>query len=175
MAYVEILTSYLVLAPDVWEDRFQVVLREQGWPQTQLVNLAIADYFQRNTDYYVAAAQLDAQARGYDGTKGAYYQDLLEDNLQPWSDGLRPDFPSSPLKRITDAGEARKNQHRLKQIRLSEYNAALIRLALEVDDLTLIQLTSRIIDWHFREYWDAKGGYQWQILGSEQETFEPES
>ena len=174
MAYREILTSYLVLTPEVWEGKFQVILKEQGWSQTRFVNMAIADYFRENIDYYLKAAGLDAAARGYEGVQGPYYQDLLANDLRPWADGLRPDFPSSPLRRIADAGEARKNQHRLKQIRVSEYNAALLRLALEVDDLTMIQLTSKIVVWHFLEYWDSNGGYQWQMAGSEQETLEPE-
>ena len=174
MAYREILTSYLVLTPEIWEGKFQVILKEQGWSQTRFVNMAIADYFRENIDYYLEAARLDAEARGYEEFQGAYYRDLLRNDLQPWADGLRPDFPNSPLRRIADAKEARKNQHRLKQIRVSEYNAALIRLALEVDDLTLIQLLSRIVIWHFLECWDVKGGYRWQIEGAKQETLEPE-
>ncbi|MEM8610459.1 MAG: hypothetical protein AAGF93_00460 [Cyanobacteria bacterium P01_H01_bin.105] len=177
MRYREIATSYLVLPPELFEKQFQVVCPPKnlakGWTQTGFVNWAIADFFRVNIDYYLEAGKLDAEARGYQGFEGDYYQDLLEDNLEPWANGLRPRFEDSPLRQIVDAKEARKNQHRLKQIRVSEYNAALIRLALEIDDLTLIQLTSRIVIWHFWEYWDAKGGYQWQIDGAESETLEP--
>ncbi|MEM9008563.1 MAG: hypothetical protein AAGE59_34265 [Cyanobacteria bacterium P01_F01_bin.86] len=174
MSYVQIQTSYLVIEPELWDKKFQVALGMQGGTQTGFVNKIIEDFFRHNLDYYLEAARLDAEARGYDSFQGAYYRDLLSNDLNPWTDGLRPDFQNSPLKRITDAKEARKNQHRLKQIRVSEYNAALIRLTMEIDDLTLIQLTSRIMVWHLHQYWDVKGGYQWQIAGSKQETLEPE-
>lgn len=174
MAFKEILTSYIVLGSELWA-KFEIVVKEQGWSQTRFVNAAIADFFRLNIDYYLEVAKIDAEARGYSRMDSAYYQALLEADLQPWGgDGARPDFPDSPLKRIADAGEARKNQHRLKQIRVSEYNAALVRLALEVDDLTLIQLLSRIVTWHFDQYWKIKGGYQWQMVGAEQERLEPE-
>ncbi|MFG6101132.1 hypothetical protein U2F10_02690 [Leptothoe sp. EHU-05/26/07-4] len=173
-SYVQIQTSYLVLGSELWE-KFQTALGMRGGAMTGFVNAIVADFFQQNLDYYLAAGKLDAEARGYNGVQGAYYRALLEDDLKPWQEkGLRPDFPTSPLKRIADAGEARKNQHRLKQIRVSEYHAGLLRLAMEVDDLTLIQVTSRIVIWHLLEYWDVKGGYQWQISGGVQETLEPE-
>lgn len=174
MAFREILTSYLVLEPKL-RKKFESIIREQGWSQTKFVNAAIADYFQRNIEYYLKAAKIDAKARGYNDMGSAYYQALLDNDLEPWGgDGARPNFPDSPLKQIADAREARKNQHRLKQIRVSEYNAALLRLALEVDGLTLIQLLSRIVTWHFDQQWKVKGGYQWQMLGAEQKRLEPE-
>ena len=141
---------------------------------TGFVNEVIRDFFFQNLDYYLESAELDARGRGYrKGCKGKYYTDLIALNLRPWKNDIRPNFLDSPLKEIADAGEARKNQHRLKQIRVSEYQVGLLRLAMKVDALTLIQVTSRIVTWHLKTYWDVRGGYQWQRRGSEQRTLRP--
>ena len=105
---------------------------------TGFVNELLRDFFRQNLDYYLEAADLDAKSRGYRRGVSTYFDDLISLQLKPWRKDVRPDFSDSPLKQIADAGEARKNQHRLKQIRMSEYNLALLRLAMEIDSLTLI-------------------------------------
>ena len=173
MPYVEIQTSYLVLEPELWQ-KFEQAFDLRGGMLTAFVNQILEDYFRVNSEYYVECAKLDAKARGYKELRGAYYKDLVENDVKPWSGDLPPEFGLSPLSRIRGTSGARKNQHRIKQIKLSEYHVAMLRLSMEIDDLTLIQVTSKIVVWHLHQYWDATGGYQWQIAGSEQETLEPE-
>jgi hypothetical protein len=174
MPYKLIATSYQVFRPAFWNDKVSVAMAETGWSQAGLTNKAIEEYFEVTAQHYIDVARLDADARGYDEPGGDYYEALESGELAPWADNLRPDFPQSPLARITDCGNARKNQHRLKQIKTSTHNAVLVRLVMEVEDLTLIQFTSRVVVWHFARHWDKQGGYNWQITAAEQGVIEPD-
>ncbi len=179
--YVKLPLNNLHLTDDIW-DKYMAAVR-CSWMQTTLLSHLVYSYCFAAGKFYRGLTIQDAQARGYTVEERGeppqmqparqYFRDLRNwDNLNALR---RPAgtliYPASPISAIPDP-KKRGNTRRIKELRIGYYNAAMLRLMKEVDQLDVTQLLSRIVIWHFAGYW-KKGSYTWQLAGTHQETLTP--
>lgn len=142
--------NYIYMRPET-KERFDQACEEIGWAlRTQAVQCLKA-FSREHKDYYISCALMDAEARGM--TQEEYYRVLRDegaDKLKSYID-MRPGFPPTPLDRIPPIDEIRQKYNKVS---LTGYNLVLLRVAQIVDRGTMIQLVSRIIEYHFQKYWD---------------------
>ncbi|MEM9805993.1 MAG: hypothetical protein AAF959_11995 [Cyanobacteria bacterium P01_D01_bin.56] len=118
--------------------------------------------------YYADCAELDAAARGL--SVEAFFNACINwDAELPSYTGDRPTFKPYPLATIPDVETTPDNRRRVKVIRTSQVNGALLRVACVVDRCTLITIMSRLLRWHFDQYWEKS--YAPQIRAAQAKSF----
>lgn len=136
-------------------ERFTAASESLGWPYRSLAQQVIHAFFAKHRDFYANAAIKDAAARRM--TEEDYYRvlrDKSEEDLGRYVSG-RPGFGPAPLDPIEPipTGEAFKQKY--NTITLSNYNYALLRVSRIVDTAPLTQVVSRLVKYHFDNYWDT--------------------
>ncbi|MDB9529611.1 hypothetical protein PN498_26710 [Oscillatoria sp. CS-180] len=142
-------------------ERFNSASEHVGWPYRTLVQQVIHAFFGKHRAFYIEAAIKDAEARGMQ--ESDYYRilrDESEDELNRYISG-RPGFGPAPLDPIEPISTSSEFKQKYNTITLSNYNYVLLRVARIVDTGPLTQVVSRIVDYHFSNYWESN--YLFQI------------
>lgn len=127
-------------------------------------------YGKANLSYYQQAAELDAVARGFTQHKGEHYRRLRNwENLPPYQ-LERPSFDQSPLIAIP-APDVSLQRMSFTRFKCSGRNAAVLHLAMLIEQTNIQKLMTRILRWYYSRYWgDA---YLSQLAADDQETLSP--
>jgi hypothetical protein len=138
------------------------------WSESGLVRQAIAAYFKVHLDYYVECSYRDLEAR--EMAVEDWYTTLRDKSIEelPRYKRGRPAFGATPLDTISPVDTGFKNKRRYGTISLGGFNFVLLRVAQLVDLGPQTQLISRIVKYHFDQYWETN--YLPQIEFDEQTT-----
>lgn len=164
----EIPLGYIYASPTYLE-KYLATCNYLGWNKTSLLNQVLNSYFAAHWRYYAAASELDATARGLSVNQ---FFDVCNDwkHDLPGYQCLRPRFEPSPLSQGPNPQVSKANCQRIKSIRIGLANGALLRIACIIEQARLIDVSGRILQWHFDEYWE--NSYAPQIKAAQQSSFE---
>lgn len=159
-----------VLMTEETHQRFVAACDQLGWARKSLVQQCIQSYFAKHRAYYCEAAIADAKARGID--QSGYYSLLREgdDSDLPNYLDLRPSFGESPIATTPPVPTDPENRRKYSTVTMGDFNYVLLKVAKLIDNETWAGLTSRVISWHFSNYWER--AYLPQIQMDEQKTFQ---
>lgn len=168
--YRRVTISAVYGLPSTWE-KFDASCEELGWNKKTFLTQLLHSFGSRYIDYYREAAELDAIARGFESHCGDYY-----DLLSNWGDlpkyvQVQPPFTPSPLAEIPDIPTGKENRRTFSYISCSGANSAILRIATIVERSSPPQTISRIMEWHYGEYWGK--GYLRQIESDRQRRLDP--
>ena len=169
--FCEVSVSYVYGSPETWE-KYDKACDEMGWQKKTLLTQLLHSYGSRELAYYQGAAQMDAVARGFAAHQGEHYQLLRDWGELPRYTGSQPPFERSPLADIPDVPNGAAGRRSFRSIRCSGRNSAILHLATIVERSNVPQTISRIMLWHFDQYWHP--GYISQLEADRQSTINPE-
>ena len=152
MSYKKIDINYCYIGPSELE-RFNTAQELTGWAKTVILTQIAQTYGKVYEDYYAEAAELDAVARGYECHRGSHFDALCDWNkaLPPYQNA-RPIFEASPLASIPMPDKS-VGRYGFNGFRCSARNAAIIRLALEVEQTNIQIFMSKAFIWYYARYW----------------------
>lgn len=169
---LDIHLQYLYAEPDDWA-KYDAAVTSLGWMRTTLLSQLVSGFMGKHWKYYAECADLEAKARGI--SPGQFFEECCADfpsepptkaNGGPkypgWGAKLtarldpkaRPLFLPSPLATVVRIEQTKANRQRVKTLWLGLNNAALLRVACEVEQCTLTPLISLILRYHFEQYWE---------------------
>lgn len=159
-----------VLMTDETHQRFVAACDQLGWARKSLVQQCIQSFFTEHRPFYCNAAIADAEARGI---KQSEYYSLLrngdEGNLPDYLK-LRPSFGESPIATTPPVPTDTGNRRRYSIVTMGDFNYVLLKVAKLIENDSWAGITSRIVSWHFSNYWESV--YLPQIAMDEKRTFE---
>lgn len=171
MPFVTVPIAYLYAEDDYWQ-KYMTVCEEIGWPKSSLISHWLNSYCSVNKLWLQEAAELDAIARGYAGSKGEYFKVCRDwKEIRPYS-GARPVFANNPLATIPKVSISKTTRRSYHSIRASAVNAAFFRLVCEIEADNKQNVLSRIAVWYVTKFWERS--YQWQLNANEQLAFSPD-
>lgn len=152
------------------QEKFEAAINIAGWGKSVILTQIAQTYGKVHDDYYSRVAELDAKARGFEQHKGDHF-DMLSDwkELPPYADS-RPIFEPSPLASIPNPDRSLP-RYSFSQFRCSARNAAILRLALVVEQTNMQVLMSKMFVWYYSKYWPL---YLPQLASVEQRTISPD-
>ncbi|KPQ33010.1 MAG: hypothetical protein HLUCCA11_19820 [Phormidesmis priestleyi Ana] len=159
-----------VLMTDETHQRFVAACDQLGWARKSLVQQCIQSFFTEHRSFYCNAAIADAAARGIHQNQ---YYSLLRDGDEgklPVYLNLRPSFGESPIATTPPVPTDTSNRRRYSTVTMGDFNYVLLKVAKLVDNDSWAGITSRIVSWHFSNYWENV--YLPQIAMDEKRTFE---
>ena len=164
----EVRISYIYASDETWS-KFEQACDRLGWQSKALIQQIIHSFFAKHKDFYCQAALADAEARGMQ--EQDYYVALKsgpDADLSPYKKH-RPDFGSTPLAIIPDPEASKENRRRYNMVTLSDFNYVLLHSAMLVERANPVEIVSRIVAWHFIEYWERS--YLPQIRHDDEHRF----
>jgi hypothetical protein len=169
--FCEVTVSYIYGSPKTWE-MYEASCKELGWNRKTLLTQLLHSFGSRHLAYYQEAAEMDAIARGFDSHKGEHYQLLRDWGDLPQYVGSQPPFRPSPLVNIPPVPTTKEGRKSFRSINCSGRNSAILHLATIIERSNVPQTMSRIMLWHFSEYWGR--GYITQLESDQQQTLNPD-
>jgi hypothetical protein len=151
------------LPEEPWQ-QVSEIQRYFGFTLKNFLTHSIHGFLSRNQEYYIEAALIDAAAR--EMTPQEHYR-ALRDGI-PLKPVVRHALlPQSPLQGVACLKSPETFRHS-RTVELSEFDAILFRLALQLEGETAITVTSQIVLSELAAHW---GHYHRQILSAEQENY----
>lgn len=149
----EIRLSYIYVSDANWK-KFEEVCDRVGWQSKALVQQIIHSFLAKHRDFYADAAAADAAARGM--AESDYYREMEQGSeAEPTAyKSIRPDFGSTPLAVIPDPEATKETRRNYNRVTLGDYNFALFHAVKIIERTSNAELVSRIVAWHFSEYWE---------------------
>ena len=152
------------------QEKFKTAENIAKWGKGTILTQIAQTYGKVNLDYYAEAAELDAVARGFKQHQGEHF-----DLLSSWQDlpkyvESRPIFKPSPIAAIPipDSSMPRVS---FSRFHCSKRNAAVLKIALIVDNTNIQILMSQLFVWYYARYWDL---YKPQLEAVEQRCIKPD-
>lgn len=152
MSYRKIDINYCYIGPSELE-KFETAQDLTGWAKTVILTQIAQTYGKVHEDYYAEAAELDAVARGFEKHQGDHFDALCDWSkpLPPYKEA-RPLFDPSPIATIPMPDKS-VGRHGFNGFRCSARNAAIIRLALEIEQTNIQIFMSKAFTWYYARYW----------------------
>ena len=169
MNYVRIDINYCYIGKEELV-KFKTAQNLTGWAKTVILTQIAQTYGKVYADYYAEAAELDAKARGFAQHKGEHFDALCDWNIElPAYSEQRPIFEPSPLASVPMPNKS-VGRHSFNGFRCSARNAAIIRLACEIEQTNIQIFMSKAFTWYYARYWDL---YLPQLASVEQHCIQP--
>lgn len=167
--FCEVSVSYVYASPETWE-KYTLSCDELGWNKRSLLTQLLHSFGSRELAYYQKAAEMDAIARGYPSHEGEHYERLRDWKELPRYTGSHPPFERSPLADIPEI-PTNTPRYSFRAIRCSGRNSVILHLATIIERSNIPQTLSRIMLWHYSQYWEK--GYTQQLKADNQSTLSP--
>lgn len=162
--------GYVYQLPDIWP-KYEAAISLIGWRKAVILTQIAQVFAKANAEYYNQCAEMDAVARGFTQHQGKHFDLLVsDDDLPDYTDGIKPIFPPSPLAAIPDP---KKNTPRYSfgQFRCSSRTAAVLKMALIVDQPNINMLMTKMFSWYYPRFWNL---YLPQFAAVEQRRILPD-
>ena len=160
--------NYVYMSADI-EEKFKAAVNVAGWGKATILTQIAQTYGKVNADYYYQSAELDAVARGMKHHQGEHFELLANwDELPPYK-SERPIFGPTPLATISNPDRSLP-RHSFSQFKCSTRNAAILKMALIVEETNIQILMSKMFVWYYSKYWHL---YQPQLQSIKQKTISP--
>lgn len=160
--------NYVYMSSET-QEKFKTAVNIAGWGKATILTQIVQTYGKVQLPYYQKVAELDAMARGFKQHQGEHYRLLSSWEELPSYTNDRPIFDPSPLAAIPNPDKSLK-RHSFSQFRCSARNAAVLKLALIVEQSNVQIVMSKMFVWYYARYWDL---YRPQLEAMEQETISP--
>ena len=149
---VKLFLPYLYLSEGDRE-KLAAVDDSLGWNKPNFFNQCLSSFAARNADFYQEA--LEQAAAAMEVEEGDLYN-LLRDGREPEIPPYKtaePDYGVTPLSAVVNVSTEPGDRFRLSPFDCSGRNVVTLRLAALVQKDSAVLTLSRIIRWHFDNYW----------------------
>jgi len=151
--------------------RYNRACQDLYWADSGLLRQCISAFFKVHQAYYVECAYKDLEARGM--AVSDWYRTLRDGSIEdlPQYRRGRPIFGPTPLDPVPPVVTSAEGRRRYATVSFGGFNLVLLRTAQLVDLGPLTQLISRIVVYHFDQYWQTN--YLPQLEFDEMNTLPP--
>ncbi len=145
--------GYFYAMPEDYE-RYQIAFAACGWQSTYLINQFLSSFAGKNIDYYRTAFEKAATAMQVDPKELYKLCRAAEEPELPPYKTAQPNYGSSPLASVVGVQTGAEYRHRIGKFKCSGRNAVVLRIAAHIERESTPLTLSRVMSWHFANYWD---------------------
>ncbi len=149
-----------VYMTDADYERYETAIAACGWQSTYLFSQFLSSFAGKNIDYYRAALKTAAAAMDIHPKELYNLCRSAEEVEFPQYVKETPEYGESPLNSVVAIETGMEQRRRIGRFKASGRNAVVLRLAAIVERQSTPLTLSRIVNWHFANYWNRSYGPQ---------------